>query len=965
MAYQQILPAETELIGEFRILAHLGSGGFANTYQAFETSLGREVAIKEYFPSDLAVRADTLQVEAKTPSDEKHFKWGLRRFIREAKTLAKFRHPSIVRVHRVFEENDTAYIVMEYVTGSNMEAWLHALGRSLTQAECDRLLTPLLDALEVVHSAGILHRDIKPANIYIRAEDSSPVLLDFGSARHAAAEQAGTTAAIVSKGYSPHEAYTTDTKKQGPWTDIYGLAATIYRALSGQAPPESTSRMLEDDYASSATLPATQAGYRSEFLEGIDAALKVMPTGRPQSISDWRTQLFPTLPQTTIVGDQAQQLATTKVWQPISNDFSDRPSNGSIAKDTSKSSRPSRSRTLIFGTGLALLLVSAAGLFLVYDPAPQSNVQDEMNEAKKPKVSTKQDATKEPLSLPKEPPEAKPATGNKTPNADQKPRVKTAEDIFWDSVDKDNPKELQAYIDAFSDGKFVNLAQMRLARIGQDAAATSEQEHHADDTPERNNAANSASSGVDKASTPETAAGPPPHDCDRLAGQPDDEAGVGDGVPYHLIQVEEALSACRRALEAYPGTARFEHQLARALHRKDAFSEAITHVRSAAQKSYAAAINNLGIMYEWGQGVAKDAEEANRWYRKAADMGHARAMSNLGINLQSGIGTSKDEVGANRWYRKAADKGNVGAMFRLAVNLQTGAGIDKDVAEAVRWYRKAADKGLASAMHNLAWNLENGNGVPKDSAEANRWYRKAADKGYPSAMYNLALNLQFGSGIAKDIAEANRWYRKAAGKDHAGAMFRLALNLQTGTGIAKDVKGAIDWYRKASDKGHADAMYNLAWNLENGNGIAKNVAQANRWFRRAADKDHANAMYNLAWNLENGKGITKDLGQANSWYRKAVDKGHAGAMYALARMHDDAKGVSRDRPEAARLMFDALKKGHATSLKEMKTNARAWSKQFRRELQRLMRDAGVYEGAVDGSFGAGTRRAIDALAKNQ
>ncbi len=210
MAYQQTLPADTDLIGEFRILGLLGSGGFANTYLAVVLSLGREVAINEFFPSDLAIRADSQSVSVKSADLEDRFQWAMGRFVREAQTLAKFRHPSVVRVFRVFNANDTAYIVLEFVQGADMATWLKQLQRPPTQAELDFILGPLLDALEVVHSSGILHRDIKPANIYIREADHTPVLLDFGAAKYAASaarDNAGTTAAIVSKGYSPNEAY--------------------------------------------------------------------------------------------------------------------------------------------------------------------------------------------------------------------------------------------------------------------------------------------------------------------------------------------------------------------------------------------------------------------------------------------------------------------------------------------------------------------------------------------------------------------------------------------------------------------------------------------------------------------------------------------------------------------------------------------------------------------------------------
>ena len=123
MAYQQTLANGTVLIEEFQILGHLGSGGFANTYLAMDLTLGREVAVKEYFPSELAVRSGDARVEVKSQSHGAQFEWALGRFVREAKTLAKFRHPSVVRVFRVFNANHTAYIVLEFVRGSNMEAW--------------------------------------------------------------------------------------------------------------------------------------------------------------------------------------------------------------------------------------------------------------------------------------------------------------------------------------------------------------------------------------------------------------------------------------------------------------------------------------------------------------------------------------------------------------------------------------------------------------------------------------------------------------------------------------------------------------------------------------------------------------------------------------------------------------------------------------------------------------------------
>jgi serine/threonine protein kinase len=289
MEYQHTLPAGTELIGTYRIVRLLGSGGFANTYLAEDRTLHREVAIKEYFPNDFAVRSGRTGVQVKTAAHAKNFQWGLDRFEREARTLAKFRHPNIVRIFQIFDANDTAYIVLEFVEGADLEAWLRGLGRRPTQEELDRLTGPLLEALALVHAESILHRDVKPQNIYIRKSTGAPVLLDFGAARYATGDLTGTTAAIVSRGYSPHEAYARESKLQGPWSDIYGLAATLYRALHGEAPPESAERVLQDTLVPVARLPLK--GYRKDFLKAIDWGLALRPQERPQTVAEWRARL--------------------------------------------------------------------------------------------------------------------------------------------------------------------------------------------------------------------------------------------------------------------------------------------------------------------------------------------------------------------------------------------------------------------------------------------------------------------------------------------------------------------------------------------------------------------------------------------------------------------------------------------------------------------------------------------------
>jgi formylglycine-generating enzyme required for sulfatase activity len=284
------LPSGSILSGDYCIQSVLGAGAFGITYAAEDLRLGSTVAIKEYYPVDFGARDEALSVQPKSERLGQPFEWGLASFLKEARVLARLKHPSIVRVARVFEANDTAYMVMEFERGQNLEAWLDALGRPPSQEELDRIVGPLLDALDLMHRDSLLHRDISPDNIIVRP-DGTPVLLDFGAARPAVAGMSGSVTRIVKAGYSPHEQYATNSRLQGPWSDIYALGGTLYRAVAGRPPTEATTRVEHDDL-----LPAVDAAkglYRGEFLAGIDACLRVKQADRPQSVAQLRPLLAP------------------------------------------------------------------------------------------------------------------------------------------------------------------------------------------------------------------------------------------------------------------------------------------------------------------------------------------------------------------------------------------------------------------------------------------------------------------------------------------------------------------------------------------------------------------------------------------------------------------------------------------------------------------------------------------------
>jgi len=208
----------------------------------------------------------------------------------EARTLATFRHPNIVRVARFFEANHTAYMVLEFERGQSLKQWRQKRQFVPENVLVERL-APLLDGLAAVHAAGYLHRDIKPDNIHVRDDDGTLVLLDFGSARQTASEKADA-GAVVTPGYGPIEQYANG-GRQGPWTDIYSFGATLFWVVTGRKPIDAPSRLADPDPQPRAE-DLCRGRYSPEFLRAIDWALAMHPTHRPQDVAQFRSALFAT-----------------------------------------------------------------------------------------------------------------------------------------------------------------------------------------------------------------------------------------------------------------------------------------------------------------------------------------------------------------------------------------------------------------------------------------------------------------------------------------------------------------------------------------------------------------------------------------------------------------------------------------------------------------------------------------------
>ena len=287
----QALPAGTRL-GDYRLDAVIGHGGFGITYRAFDSQLAKIVAIKEYLPVEFAIRGKDGVVTPRGTRFADDFTWGRERFLDEARALARFRHAHIVPVMRFLVANGTAYTVMEFEDGRSVAQLLHESGRRMPPDEVRRLAQALLSGLAAIHAEGFLHRDIKPSNIIIR-HDGVPVLIDFGAARQAVGGRTRTLTSVLTPQYAPIEQYTAG-GGQGAWSDIYSAAAVLHCAVAGQPPPEAAARVGKDPYR---PLTRTQADRFDElFLNAIDHALAFAPEERPQNVNAWRVLFGPTLP---------------------------------------------------------------------------------------------------------------------------------------------------------------------------------------------------------------------------------------------------------------------------------------------------------------------------------------------------------------------------------------------------------------------------------------------------------------------------------------------------------------------------------------------------------------------------------------------------------------------------------------------------------------------------------------------
>jgi hypothetical protein len=601
-AFPDALPREARL--HWYLLERvLGQGGFGITYLARDTNLDQLVAIKEYLPVDVATRRPDGTVRARTTEQQERYRAGLDRFIREARTLARFDHPHIVRVHSVFEFNDTAYMVMRFEEGETLAALLERR-HVLPESELLRVLIPVVEGLELVHKAGFIHRDIKPDNILIRPDGSS-VLLDFGSARQASGHSR-TVTILVAPGYAPFEQYYSAVESQGPWTDIYGLGATCYRAIAGRPPLDaigrskgilgSTKEML---------LPAKVAGagrYSERLLAAIDHALEFAESDRPQTLAEWKKELEAT--------------PATKASQPPA------PKAAPVAP-----APVSRRGPLIWAaTGAAAVIVAAAAIPWIGSmwreaPPPPVEQAQKSSAPERPANGESDDALRDRLAAIEQ-------------QLDQERKLRDEE------RQRRLEEERQRRAEEDRQRRLREEAKAKLAARAPKPAARQEQVPQPPVPVARIEPVKPEPPKVEPPKPIEIAKADPP----KVAEPPK----VID--PPKLVEppkpVERKIDPLASADRAYV---------------EGNYSEAIALLKPLAEGNNAKAQVRLARLYLEGLGVERNEAEAVRLIRKAAEQGENEARLRLGDMYASGRGVPQSNFQAFVWYGLAARGGNVAA----------------------------------------------------------------------------------------------------------------------------------------------------------------------------------------------------------------------------------------------------------------------------------------------------------------
>jgi predicted Ser/Thr protein kinase len=724
------------MLFDFKVERVIGEGGFSVVYLALDQSLQRRIAIKEYLPRDVAYRRDDGTVCARSAKHQEAFEAGREGFLEEARLLAKFEHPALIRVIRYWEANGTAYIATFYYPGVTLRELLKKDRSSVSESSLKALLGPLLDAVEMLHAKQCFHRDIAPDNIIVQP-NGRPVLLDFGAARRIIGDMTHALTAVIKPGYAPLEQYADEGGLvQGPWTDVYGFAALLYWAIVGSPPAASVARAIKDSLVPLERDPP--AGYGVGFLRAIDRGLSVRPEDRPQSIAEFRDELGLNSEQdwerTILIGRTAgiDTPARPADARSASRQLLAAPGGRAGAAAMSELADASAARIArgwrmaAFAAGCAALLAITVAALVAFRTGEADDTRLATGGAPQDVAATvKADAQVEENATPALPTVAAPTVRPVAPAPIPTP---------------DRPSGRAAPASSTS-------ASSEPPAPAPSPIATAARDPWQPLAPAVAGAARTASKGD-----------PPP-------------SGQGTKEPTKLAKAKSPMDASPAGKTTGPG-GQIPDRISKA---PDAGTRTPGTTTAIAEPASAKALFELAQSYAKESGAQENAA-AVQWFRKSAEQGYAPAQSQLGKIYFNGFGgVQKDPREAANWYLKAATQGDASAQMSLGFMYANGIGVLKDDAAAVGWYRKSAEQGNALAQNYLGDMLATGRGGVRDSTEAAQWYRKAAEAGNSFAQNSLGRLYETGVGVVSSTTEARKWYSLAAAKGNGEAAQRLKI----------------------------------------------------------------------------------------------------------------------------------------------------------------------------------------------
>ena len=954
---------QRSVLRDYTIEEVLGHGGFGIVYKARHNELDHVVAIKEYLPSELAVR-DGTTVRAKSAECEIHFADGLRRFREEAKALIEFQqHPSIVDCREFFRVNGTAYLVMEYVEGLPLSELLRqreAAGKPFTESDLLEVAIPLAQGLAHIHRAGVIHRDIKPANILVRKSDQQPVLIDFGAAKQAVAEHSRSLAPYT-EGYAALEQVADG--QLGPWTDLYGFGAVLWRMVAGGNPPWDPPNPVKVEGRANARvreagdpLPTAKelgAGrFEEQILELIDGCLQLRDTERIRE-SDRVVEMLQGS------GGDRHQPATAEPRAEGSSDVDQQPSGRAEAQ-------PGRSSTgrwwKIVGVATAVIAaVALAAVALIprdenpeatetwsfrVEPEPATATVALLNgpepyrlgmslsqgryevEVSAPGFATHREwvthAESETLlqvqleRLPDVVPElaqtpsGADAVAAKSTAAEQE-RVASSVSAPKQPRVETQPEQVQTPSDADDNLEPANATTVEDEQASRDGSGASKAV-----------VTNSAESAVASDNEKTGMEGVSPSNCGTGAGGWANcfELGrsyrVGDGVPKDITRAAEFYKqacdgghakACSHLGFLYDAGEGVELDTIRAagLYRQGcAGGEAI-------------ACNNLGVMYSEGDGVGSDKARAAELYGLACDGGYALGCGNLGIMYEAGEVVSLDQARAAELYAQACNGGVTNGCLRLGILHRDGEGVPQDQQWAAELFQLVCDSGDAVGCRLLGYLYENGEGVPRDKARAAELFERACEGGDVPRCWTLGFMYEYGMGVPMDHKRAARFYQRACEGGHASGCQGLGSMYEAGEGVPSDLARAAELYYQACDSGEANGCGRLGILHRDGKGVPQDPNRAAELFRLACEGGDDLGCNNLGLLYFDGHGVSQDQVRAAELYKRACDGYNMSGCNNLGLSYFHGHGVVQDKSTAASLFTKACENGIQSACEALET----------------------------------------------